>query len=582
MKNFESLGLNENTLKATKELGFINPTEIQEQAIPAILETDKNLIGLAQTGTGKTAAFGLPLLQKIDFYDSNVQALILSPTRELALQIEKDLQNFAKFIHSVGITVVYGGSPIEKQIKKLKGKIQIVVGTPGRTLDLIKRKKLNIKQLSWLILDEADEMLNMGFRDDLDAILKDTPENKRTLLFSATMPNEVRTMSSKYLDNPIEITVGKKNSGAKNVEHNYYVVRKNDKYQVLKRIVDFEPDIYSIVFCRTRMETKEIAEKLMQDGYDADALHGDLSQAQRDFVMKKFRNRSLKILVATDVAARGLDISDLTHIINYNIPDDLEAYIHRSGRTGRAGKNGISIVFASPSESRKIKELEKLTNKKFVKQQVPSGEDIANTRIYNYLNKIKDAEIEQELIQPFKDYINSELAELSKEEIIKKIITLELHKILDYYNNSQDIATKEFDNDNRRSSRDRKTSSRENFGRGRRNGTKFEKLYINLGTKQNINPARLMGLINESTDTNNIEIGKIEIQKNLSFFEIDKEFYKMVSDSLSQMSFNGKSIVSAKADVKKETYKRDSYKKNSFKKDFKRKTYNHRRKVKQI
>jgi len=373
---FEEMGLNDSLLKAVQELGFVNPTPVQEKVIPRITDDVTDLIALAQTGTGKTAAFGLPLIQMTDIDDEHIQTLVLCPTRELCMQITNDLKDFAKYTKGFKVVPVYGGASVEPQIKSVKKGAHIVVGTPGRMLDLIKRKVVKVGHIKWLVLDEADEMLNMGFKEDLDAILAGTPGGKQTLLFSATMPKEILRIANRYMHDPEEISVGRETVGADNVVHEYYVTQAKYRYEVLKRIADMNPKIYGIVFCRTRRETKEVADKFMNDGYNADALHGDLSQSQRDYVMNRFRNKNLQMLVATDVAARGLDVNDLTHVINYNLPDELDVYVHRSGRTGRAGKNGVSIAIVHSRETNKIKSLQKITGKSFKRKSIPDGRDI--------------------------------------------------------------------------------------------------------------------------------------------------------------------------------------------------------------
>ena len=439
MITFKETGLGNDMLKAVNELGFVNPTPVQEQTIPAILKSEKDVIALAQTGTGKTAGFGLPVLEKISENTKQVQAIVLCPTRELCLQITKDLTNYSKFKGHVSVAAVYGGSSIDTQIRKLKKGVQIVVGTPGRTLDLIKRNALKINHIKWLILDEADEMLNMGFRDDMDAILENTPKEKQTLLFSATMPKGVRNIASQYMNNPEEISIGKKNIGAENVNHVYYVVKASDRYNALKRLADIHPDIYGIVFCRTRGETKEVAAKFIQDGYSADALHGELSQAQRDQVMLRFRSNKIQLLVATDVAARGLDINDLTHVINYNLPDDLEAYIHRSGRTGRAGKLGTSIIISHSREGRKIQELEKLVGKKFEQLPVPTGKEVCEKRLYNLMDNIENIDVNNEEIAPYMKAINNKLGWIDRDELLKRFVYVEFNRFLEYYKKDNDM-----------------------------------------------------------------------------------------------------------------------------------------------
>lgn len=517
MITFHELGLNKNLLQAVDELGFVNPTPIQQKAIPQILGSEKDLIALAQTGTGKTAAFGLPILEQLSVESRTVQAIILCPTRELCLQITKDLESFSKYLGNVMIQSVYGGADAVKQINGLKKNPQIVVGTPGRTLDLIKRGALKINHINWLVLDEADEMLNMGFREDIDAILEGTPKEKQTLLFSATMMKEVRRIANEYMHKPDEISIGKSNEGANNVEHHYYMVRANDRYLVLKRLADINPNVYGIVFCRTRRETKEVADALIQDGYNADALHGDLSQAQRDTVMDKFRRKQLQLLVATDVAARGIDVNELTHVINYNLPDDPEVYVHRSGRTGRAGNKGISIVIAHSREGRKIKELEKLIGKRIEAKKVPTGKEIVEKRLFATIDKIEQIDVDETQIAPYMDTISKKLEWMDRDELLRRFVSLEFTTFLDYYKNAKDLNVSESGKGDRES----------------RNGNVqgFTRFFINIGQKQQIKVPNLIGLINEKTRKRDIEIGKIEILRNFSFFEADSAHEQLILDS---------------------------------------------------
>jgi len=505
-------------------MGFVNPTPIQEQTIPVLLESQEDLIALAQTGTGKTAGFGLPIIQQTDTSIKQVQSIILSPTRELCLQITNDLQTYSKYSKGISVVAVYGGASVENQIKSLKKGANIVVGTPGRTLDLIKRKALKINNIKWLVLDEADEMLNMGFRDELDGILENTPAEKQTLLFSATMPKEVRNIANNYMKNPKEISVGKKNAGADNVKHLYYVVKAPDRYLALKRLADINPNIYGIVFCRTRHETKDVAAKLMNDGYNADAIHGDLSQAQRDMVMGRFRKKQLQLLVATDVAARGIDITDLTHVLNYNLPDDPEVYIHRSGRTGRAGKHGISISITHGREGRRIKELEKLIGKKFEHALLPSGQEICEKRLYSLMDKIERVEVDEEQIEPFMPAINKKLAWLDRDELLKRFVTVEFQRFLEYYKNAKDINL---------------AAEKGDYKGNKRSAKGFTRFFLNLGTKQRLRVPQLIGLINDETGTKDIEIGKIEILRNFSFFEVDQEFEKLILKSFKDARYAG-------------------------------------------
>ncbi len=611
MSTFHDLGLNEDLLKAVEELNFITPTPIQEKVIPVILETKDDVIGLAQTGTGKTAAFGFPVLNQLNLESNNVQSIILCPTRELCIQITKDLKTYSKFQSKTSIVSVYGGASIEPQVRALKKGAHIVVGTPGRTLDLIKRRILKITNINWLILDEADEMLNMGFRDDLDAILEDTPKEKQVLLFSATMPSGVRNIANNYMKKPVEISAGKKNLAAANVSHHYYVVMASDRYVALKRIADMNPKIYGIIFCRTRQETKDVAAKFMSDGYNADALHGDLSQSQRDYVMGRFRSRQLQLLVATDVAARGLDINELTHVINYNLPDDPEVYIHRSGRTGRAGNSGISILISHTRDARRISEVERLIGKKFERKMVPSGKEICETRLYSLMDKIENIEVDEEQIGPFLDAINKKLEWIDKEELLKRFVSVEFNRFLEYYKNAKDInvtksSRRDSRNDysnrrggrddysnrrggrdessnrrggrdessNRRGGRDefsdrrsnRDDSSRQERGRSERerfSDKNFSRLFINVGTKHHLKAPNLIGLVNENTRNRNIEIGKIEILRNFSFFEVESGHEQLVLDSFKNASFGSTilTVQSSKPASEKKDVERGDFRK---------------------
>ncbi len=551
MNIFEQNLLNDELKKAIKNLGFVEPTPIQTQTIPIILNSNKDLIALAQTGTGKTAGFGLPILQQINLQQKNVQAIILSPTRELAMQIAKDLISFSKYQKNIKTVVVYGGASIEKQIKALKKGADIVVGTPGRTLDLIKRRKvLKIDNIKWLVLDEADEMLNMGFRDELDAILENTPQKKQTLLFSATMPVGVQKIAENYLQNPTEISVGKKNTGAENVEHQYYVVKASNRYNALKRLADYNLNIYGIIFCRTRAETKDVASKLIEDGYNAEAIHGDLSQAQRDYVMQRFRTKKLQLLVATDVAARGLDINDLTHIINYNLPDDPEVYIHRSGRTGRAGKRGISIIISHSRERKKIRDIEKLVNKKIELKKIPSGNQICEKRLYNLIDKIENTVVDNEKIAPYLTAIMKRLEWLDRDELLKRFVFVEFERFVDFYKNAKDLNVSEKEKNSKN-----KKSRRKKLKEGGKNG--YTRLFINIGSNNNLKAPNLLGIINEATNSNNISIGKIDIQRNLSFFDVQKGTENKIIKSLSNTKYGSVKLnvqianVSSKKNTKK-------------------------------
>ena len=529
MITFKELGLQEEILTAIEKMGFVTPSPIQEKAIPQILSSDQDVIALAQTGTGKTAAFGLPIINNLSTDSQSVQAIILCPTRELCLQIAKELEAFSVDKRGVRVQAVYGGADIVKQIRGLKDNPQIVVGTPGRTMDLIKRKALKINDITWTVLDEADEMLNMGFRDEIDSILETTPEEKQTLLFSATMPSEVRRIASEYMHNPVEIAVSKVNTASKNIEHHVYLVRSSDRYLALKRLADYYPNIYGIVFCRTRREAKDVADKLMQDGYNADALHGDLSQSQRDHVMDKFRSQNIQILVATDVAARGIDVNELTHVINYNLPDDPEVYVHRSGRTGRAGNKGISIIISGGREARKIRDLEKLIASKIDPRNVPTGEEICEKRLISLIEKIENIEVDEELIEPYMATVNEKLADIDRDALLKRFLTVEFNSFLEYYKNTKDI-TPEGDRGDRGERGERNS---------RRGGRDFSRFFINIGQKHNLRVPNLIGLINEQTRNRNIEIGKIEILRNFSFFEVDTQFESLVLETFKDAQRDG-------------------------------------------
>jgi ATP-dependent RNA helicase DeaD len=541
MMNFEEQGLHEALVRAVTDLGFTQPTPIQEKTIPHILNTNQDLIALAQTGTGKTAAFGLPILSKIDPALRNVQAIILSPTRELCLQITNDLQNYAKHMPGINIVPVYGGARITDQLMALKKGAHIVVGTPGRTVDLINRKSLKINDIQYLVLDEADEMLNMGFRDDLDAILENTPGTKQTLLFSATMPDGVRRIASEYMTEPEEISIGKKNQGSANISHEYYIVKASDRYLALKRILDINPDIYGIVFCRTREETKDIASKLMADGYNADALHGDLSQAQRDYVMGRFRTRSLQMLVATDVAARGIDVNELSHVLNYNIPDDLEVYVHRSGRTGRAGKQGTSVIITHTRDGQRVRMLERLVGKPFEFKAVPTGQEICEKRLYNLIDEINNTEVNEAQIAPFMPVIEEKLAGLDREELLKRLVLVEFSHFLDYYKSAKDITLEQSGRRESGGMNDRSGGQGRggDFAGGRPRGGAMARFRINIGAKNHLKSHNLLGLINEVTNNRTIGVGRIQIGHDFTFFDVDQTAASQVATSFSGARFGG-------------------------------------------
>ena len=529
MSTFLELGLKEPINKALTDLGYEKPTVIQEKAIPQIISSTDDLKAFAQTGTGKTAAFSLPILQLADENNKNTQAIILSPTRELAVQIGNNIKEFAKYIPNLKVVTVYGGANIDEQIRGLKKGAQIVVGTPGRTVDLINRRALKLGNIQWLVLDEADEMLNMGFKDELDKVLESTPETKQTLLFSATFPREVEAIARNYMTKPVEITSGEKNSGSDDVNHEYYLVTERTRYQALKRIADLNPDIYAIIFCRTRRETQEVADNLIKDGYNADALHGELSQAQRDSVMGKFRKKTVQILVATDVAARGLDVNSLTHVINHKLPDQIENYTHRSGRTGRAGKTGISIVLVNNKEKGRVGAIERIIKQKFIQGKVPSGKEICQNQLMHLIDKVNAIEVKESEIEDFLPSIYEKLEGLTREELIQKFVSLEFNTFLSYYENSKDL------ND---------LSTRDNSRGGRGTSENMTRFFINIGRKDSLNPAKLIGLINDQKITDNIEIGAIDILDTFSFFEIDKKFEDETLSTFSnnQPEFSGRGV----------------------------------------
>ncbi len=530
MINFEEMGFTPGILKAIQELGFDNPMPVQEKVIPLMLGGEVDIIALAQTGTGKTAAFGLPLVQATDTELTSTQALILCPTRELCMQITGDLTDYAKFTGKLKILAVYGGASIDNQIRSLKKGVHIIVATPGRLIDLIGRGAARLSAVTTVILDEADEMLNMGFLDSINEILEEVPDGRRTLLFSATMSKEISSIARKYMDNPVEITIGTKNSSADNVSHAYYLIHAKDKYKVLKRIADFEPDIYGIVFCRTRKETQEVASKLIDDGYNADALHGDLSQMQRDAVMQKFRIKNLQLLVATDVAARGLDVDDLTHVINYSLPDDTEVYTHRSGRTGRAGKTGISISLVHLRERHNLQQIERMVKKPFKAIPIPTGTEICGKQLFHWLNKLETVVTEHQEIEKFLPEIKEKLAGLDREELLKRVVSLQFDRFLDDYRNGEDIIDT--------------VSERENsFERSGRRGKheeypgNYTRLFINLGKSDGFYPEQLIELVNSNTKGRKVPIGKIDLLKTFSFFEVEASYADDLIGALSNATF---------------------------------------------
>lgn len=551
------MGICPELVNAIEELGFESPMPVQKETIPELLENKNDLVVLAQTGTGKTAAFGLPVLQQLNLSRKHTEVLILSPTRELCVQIANDLKNYAKYMPGVTIVSVYGGASIEKQKSELEKSAKIIVATPGRLLDLIRRKYIRLDKVTTLILDEADEMLDMGFKDDLDEILQETPAGKQTLLFSATMPEEVNAIARAYMKDPKEIAVGAKNSGADNVSHYYYLVNPKDRYDALKRVADYYPNIYAIIFCRTKVETQEVANSLIRDGYNADALHGDLSQSQRDHVMQRFRYKNLQMLVATDVAARGLDVHNLTHVINYNLPNEAEQYNHRSGRTGRANKKGISISIVGRKEIPKIQRIEQVIRKKIEWVKVPSGKEICEKQLFHMVDEMENVEVNYEEIEGYLPVIHKKLAWLDKEELIRRFVSVEFNRFLDYYrNNSRDINIEPESS----GAKERKSG---------RSDTEMTRICFGIGYHDRIVPQRLIGMINDYTGKRHIRIGKIDIQKDESYVDVDTRYAQDVVNSFADATYRGMALpvkISKSRPKEKKYYRENEYESNSFSK----------------
>ena len=524
MNKFEQLGLNPAILKAIEDMGFESPSEVQEKAIPILLEKDTDMVALAQTGTGKTAAFGFPLIQKINAKSKQTQGLILSPTRELCLQITNELKNYAKHTPGLNTVAIYGGASITDQSRQIQRGAQIIVATPGRMQDMINRKLVDISKIEFCILDEADEMLNMGFFEDITAILSHTPKEKNTWLFSATMPKEVSTIAKKFMRTPVEITVGTKNQGTSNVSHEYYMVNSRDRYAALKRLADANPDIFSVVFCRTKRDTQKVAEQLIEDGYNAAALHGDLSQNQRDLVMKSFRSRQIQMLVATDVAARGIDVDDITHVINYQLPDEPEIYTHRSGRTGRAGKSGVSMVIVSKSELRKIKSIERIIKQPFEQKEIPDGMEICKVQLFHLANDIKNTKINND-IEPYLPGIEEVLNDFSKEELIQKVFSVEFTRFFNYYKNSSDL--------NSKVSGTRAESS------GGGDSTRF---FINVGTKDDFDWMTLKDFLKATLDLGRDDVSRVDVKESFSFFNTHSELAEKVISTFQDFQHHGRRI----------------------------------------
>ena len=534
-------------MRSISALGFTEPTPIQEKAIPVLLQGTKDFIGLAQTGTGKTAAFGLPLLQLINKDDRFPQALIVCPTRELCLQITKDLGTFKKSAGHTSVTAVYGGTSISMQIRDLKKGTHIVVATPGRLIDLIERKAINLEQIHYVVLDEADEMLNMGFKEDIEFILKNTPNRQSTWLFSATMPPEIRQVSKRYMDKPFEITIGKINEGNVNIDHQYYATQHVNRYETLKRIIDFNPGIYGIVFTRTKIDAQNIAEQLTREGYDIDAIHGDLTQQQRDKVMGLFRDRSIQLLIATDVAARGIDVQGLTHIINYELPDETEVYTHRSGRTGRAGKSGISISLVTPKETYRLRQIEKLVNTRVHKMDIPSGKDVCRKQFFHFIEKMLQADISHGEYETYIPLLKEKFESTSKEEILQRVAALEFDRFLKYYENAADLNMRVDDRRGERRGesvergttrdRDRDTKGRSFGGNGN-----FQRLFVNLGTKDGFYKASFLQFILDMSDLKKEVLGRIDMKEMTSWIEIEPSAGKKMIKAMDGKNYRGRKI----------------------------------------
>ncbi len=541
MKTFEELGVNEEIRHAIEELGFEHPMPVQEEVIPYLLGNKNDVIALAQTGTGKTAAYGLPIIQKVNPESSATQALILSPTRELCVQIADDLRDFSKYIKGLHVVPVYGGADIGGQIRTLKHGVQIIVATPGRLIDLMNRGVANLEDVNNVVLDEADEMLNMGFTESIDAIFEKLPENHNTLLFSATMSKEIERIAKNYLHDYKEIVVGSRNEGAEHVNHIYYMVHAKDKYLALKRVVDFHPRIYAIIFCRTKLETQEIADKLIKDGYNAESLHGDLSQQQRDLTMQKFRKHTVQLLVATDVAARGLDVDDLTHVINYGLPDDIESYTHRSGRTGRAGKKGTSISIIHSREKFKVRQIEKQIGKEFVDGTLPTAEEICKKQLYKAMDNIMKADVDEEEIAPYMEEIMRQFAYIDKEDIIKKMVTIYFGRFLDYYKNAPEIE-KPTGSKREKDGKERKQRTQGGGSRGKREAEPgFQRLFINLGKADGFYPGEIMQFINKHV-RGHVEVGHIDLLQKFSYIEVPEEDGRKVMNALSGTKYKGRIV----------------------------------------
>lgn len=558
MMTFEELGLDGRLVQATDALGYKEPTPIQEKAIPVLLSGTTDLVGLAQTGTGKTAAFGLPLLQLIDGKDKYPQALVVCPTRELCMQIVNEIDLYKKFMPGMHILAVYGGTPIGAQIRELKRGLQIVVATPGRLIDLIERKAINLEQIKYVVLDEADEMLNMGFQDDIEFILQNTPKRESTWLFSATMPPEIRRVSKKYMKQPVEITVGKMNTANKNVDHQYYVASAQHRYDALKRLIDFNPGIYGIIFTRTKVDAQSIAEKLTREGYDIDALHGDLTQQQRDKVMGEFRDKTLQLLIATDVAARGIDVQGITHVINYELPDDVEVYTHRSGRTGRAGNTGICMSVIHSREIGKVRQIERMVQVPFHKLEIPAGKDVCRKQFYHFMDNLLQLDIEDDSYEPYIPMLEEKFADVSKEEVLKRLAAHEFKRFLKYYENAEDLnvreRTREYRERDPKAFTERRDITRRRDTRGREfggNGGDYTKLFVNLGTKDGFYKASFLQFILDMSDLKKDSLGRIDMKEMNSWIEVDKKSATQMIRSIDGKKYKGRSIRMNDADQRR-------------------------------
>lgn len=543
---FQELGLRVEVLQSIEKMGFAEPTPIQKGAIPHLLKSKSDFVGLAQTGTGKTAAFGLPLIHKITDRPTETQGLIIAPTRELCLQISKDLEEFAEFDRNIRIVSVYGGTDIRRQISEIKRGATVVVATPGRLVDLINRRAVNLKTVDTVILDEADEMLNMGFKEDIDAILDATPETKNVWLFSATMPKEVAAIAKNYMTDPLEVSIGHKNQSNENIEHIYYCVKEKDRYDALKRLIDSNPSIFGLVFCRTRNETATVAEKLSKDGYNAEPLHGDLSQAMRDRVMERFRERSIQLLVATDVAARGIDVDDITHVINYNLPDDIENYTHRSGRTARAGKEGKSLVLINTREMFKIKAIERQIRVTFTAAMIPSAKEICGIQLNKLISRVKETEVKEKDIAPFIASIMSDFEEMSKEELIKKFISAEFNRFIEYYDRAGDlnVSSKGERSERERGGKDDRFGKRDRNERSDRNSRDSDRtrFFVSLGKRDGLNPGGLLRVICDNSGLRSGSIGKIDVMPNFSFFEADRSDEGLILSKVNGSDYEGHTV----------------------------------------